>query len=61
MGALTFAPLWIVYALILIAVAKFSRGKDNLLPGKVGVIVQAFAYVATYISAVDLVGFSGLC
>ena len=61
MGALTFAPLWIVYALILIAVAKFSRGKDNLLPGKVGVIVQAFAYVATYISAVALVGFSGLC
>ena len=61
MGALTFVPLWIGYALILIAVAKFSRGKDNLLPGKVGVVVQAFAYVATYISAVALVGFSGLC
>ena len=58
---LTFIPLWIGYALLLIAIAKFSKHKDALLPGKVGVLVQALAYVATYISAVALVGFGGLC
>ena len=57
----TFAPLWIGYALLLVVIAKFSQHKDALLPGKVGVVVQALAYVATYISAVALVGFGGLC
>ncbi|MEG1823525.1 MAG: sodium:solute symporter family protein [Cloacibacillus sp.] len=57
----TFAPLWIGYALILVLIAKYSRSHDALLPGKVGVAVQALAYVATYISAVALVGFGGLC
>jgi SSS family solute:Na+ symporter len=57
----TFAPLWIGYALVLIFIAKYSRSRDALLPGKVGVAVQALAYVATYISAVALVGFGGLC
>ena len=57
----TFLPLWIGYALALVAIAKFSRGRDALLPGRVGVAVQAFAYVATYVSAVALVGFGGLC
>ena len=57
----TFAPLWIGYALILVLIAKYSRSHDALLPGKVGVVVQALAYVATYISAVALVGFGGLC
>ena len=58
---LTFAPLWIAYALILVVIAKISQHNDALLPGKVGVTVQALAYVATYISAVALVGFGGLC
>lgn len=57
----TFAPLWIGYALLLVAIAKFSQHKDALLPGKVGVVVQALAYAATYVSAVALVGFGGLC
>lgn len=57
----SFAPLWIGYALLLIFIAKYSRSRDALLPGKVGVAVQALAYVATYISAVALVGFGGLC
>ncbi len=58
---LAFAPLWIGYALILVLIAKYSRSHDALLPGRVGVAVQALAYVATYISAVALVGFGGLC
>jgi SSS family solute:Na+ symporter len=58
---LTFAPLWIGYALLLIFIAKYSCSRDALLPGKVSVAVQALAYVATYISAVALVGFGGLC
>ena len=57
----TFAPLWIGYAVLLVLIAKYSRSRDALLPGKVGVAVQALAYVATYISAVALVGFGGLC
>lgn len=61
MSGLIYAPLWLGYAIMLVVIAKRFRGKDNLLPGKVGVIVQAFAYVATYISAVALVGFGGLC
>ena len=56
-----FALLWIGYALALILIAKYSQSHDALLPGKVGVAVQALAYVATYISAVALVGFGGLC
>lgn len=57
----SFAPLWIGYALLLIVIAKYSRSRDALLPGKVNVVIQALAYVATYISAVALVGFGGLC
>ena len=56
-----FVLLWAGYALILVFIAKYSRSHDALLPGKVGVAVQALAYVATYISAVALVGFGGLC
>lgn len=58
---LSFALLWIGYALLLVFIAKVSRNHDALLPGRVGVAVQALAYVATYISAVALVGFGGLC
>ena len=57
----TFIPLWVSYAVLLVIISKFSKNKDALLPGKVGIVVQALAYVATYISAVALVGFGGLC
>ncbi|MDO4987810.1 MAG: sodium:solute symporter family protein [Synergistes sp.] len=57
----SFIFLWIGYAAILIFVARISRGHDALLPGRIGVVVQALAYVATYVSAVALVGFGGLC
>ena len=53
--------IWAAYAAVLVAVARLSRGRDMLLPGKVSVLVQALAYVATYVSAVALVGFAGLC
>lgn len=56
-----FALLWIGYAVLLILVARKTQHGDALLPGKVGAVVQALAYVATYISAVALVGFGGLC
>lgn len=56
-----FALLWIGYAVLLIVVARKTQNRDALLPGKVGTAVQALAYVATYISAVALVGFGGLC
>lgn len=59
---LTIAVTWIAYALILIGVSRWASNKNNaLLPGKVGIVVQAFAYMATYVSAVALVGFGGLC
>lgn len=57
----TFIPLWVSYAILLVVISKFAKNKDALLPGKVGIIVQALAYVATYVSAVALVGFGGLC
>ena len=53
--------IWVAYGLILIFLARLGRGKDAVLPGKVNGFVQALAYVATYISAVALVGFGGLC
>lgn len=56
-----FILLWCAYALLLVALARWARGKDHLLPGRVGSAIQALAYVATYVSAVALVGFGGLC
>lgn len=58
---LAFSLLWIGYAALLIIVARKSQNSDALLPGRVGAAAQALAYVATYISAVALVGFGGLC
>ncbi len=52
--------IWIAYAAALVGLTWLARGKNVLLPGKVGSVVQAFAYVATYVSAVALVGFAGL-
>jgi Na+/pantothenate symporter len=58
---MTIFIVWFLYGSALVALARWSRGRDVLLPGKVGVLVQALAYVATYVSAVALVGFAGLC
>ncbi len=58
---MSFLILWAAYALLLVFIARYSSSHDALLPGRVGVVVQALAYVATYISAVALVGFGGLC
>jgi len=52
--------IWILYAIVLILLARWERGRNVLLPGKISVFVQALAYVATYVSAVALVGFAGL-
>ncbi|MFA0888741.1 MAG: sodium:solute symporter [Synergistales bacterium] len=56
-----FILLWCGYGFLLVSLARWARGRDNLLPGRVGSAVQALAYVATYVSAVALVGFGGLC
>lgn len=52
---------WIGYGLVLLFLARLGRNNDAVLPGKVNGFIQALAYVATYISAVALVGFGGLC
>ncbi|MDR1045031.1 MAG: sodium:solute symporter family protein [Candidatus Adiutrix sp.] len=52
--------LWIGYGLFLMLLTWLAKGKNVLLPGKIGAVAQAFAYVATYVSAVALVGFAGL-
>lgn len=57
----TIAATWIGYGLVLLLISRWANRGNALLPGKVGVAVQAFAYMATYISAVALVGFGGLC
>ncbi len=52
--------IWIAYMAVFFFLARMGAGKDALLSGKIGFWVQALAYVATYISAVALVGFGGL-
>lgn len=52
--------LWVGYAGLLLLLTHTAKGENVLLPGRVGAVVQSFAYVATYISAVALVGFAGL-
>ena len=52
--------VWVFYLGVLAFLAYRGRGHDVLLSGSVGFGVQALAYVATYISAVALVGFAGL-
>lgn len=54
------ASLWGAYTAAFIFLARKGRGHDNALPGPMGFAAQAFAYVATYLSAVALVGFGGL-
>lgn len=52
--------IWAAYIAVFIWLARKGQGHDALAAGKVGFGIQAFAYVATYISAVALVGFGGL-
>lgn len=52
--------IWTLYIGLFLFLARKGRGHDSALSGRVGFVVQALAYVATYISAVALVGFGGL-
>jgi Na+/pantothenate symporter len=52
--------IWLLYGTGLVLLARWERGRNVLLPGKISVLVQALAYVATYVSAVALIGFAGL-
>ena len=54
------ALIWIAYIGAFIFLTRKGQGHDAALSGRVNFTVQAFAYVATYISAVALVGFGGL-
>lgn len=57
---LSAASIWAAYVALFVFLARKGRGHDAALTGRVNFVVQAFAYVATYISAVALVGFGGL-
>ncbi|MCR5814336.1 MAG: sodium:solute symporter family protein [Desulfovibrio sp.] len=52
--------IWIIYIAVFVWLFRKGSGHDVMLSGKVGFGIQAFAFVATYISAVALVGFGGL-
>ncbi len=52
--------IWILYIALFFFLARMGAGKDFVLSGKIGFWVQSLAYVATYISAVALIGFGGL-
>ncbi len=54
------ASIWVIYILAFFFLAKKGSSDDSVVGGTVGFFVQAFAYVATYFSAVALVGFGGL-
>lgn len=60
MGILGNVLIWGGYIAAFVWLTRKGRGHDAILSGSVGFGVQAFAYVATYISAVALVGFGGL-
>ena len=52
--------IWVAYIAVFIWLFRKGSGHDVMMSGKVGFGIQAFAFVATYISAVALVGFGGL-
>ena len=52
--------VWGGYIALFIWLSRKGSGHDVMASGRVGFGIQAFAYVATYISAVALVGFGGL-
>lgn len=54
------ALIWVAYIAVFVWLARKGQGHDVLSTGRVSFSIQAFAYVATYISAVALVGFGGL-
>ncbi|WP_027186610.1 sodium:solute symporter family protein [Desulfovibrio cuneatus] len=54
------SAIWTAYIALFVFLARKGQGHDIARSGKVSFVVQAFAYVATYISAVALVGFGGL-
>ncbi len=54
------ALIWLGYIAVFIWLARKGSGHDAMATGRVGFVIQALAYVATYISAVALVGFGGL-
>lgn len=61
MSTAAVVTIWASYAMLLLWLSNRAKGRNALLPGKVGVLIQALAYMSTYISAVALVGFGGLC
>ena len=52
--------IWVGYIGLFVYLARKGEGHDAMHTGKINFAVQALAYVATYISAVALVGFGGL-
>ena len=52
--------IWLAYIAVFIRLSRMGAGHDVMVSGRVGFGIQAFAFVATYISAVALVGFGGL-
>lgn len=52
--------IWAGYIAVFFWLSRKGQGHDVMVTGRVGFAVQALAYVATYISAVALVGFGGL-
>lgn len=54
------ALIWGAYVVFFLYLARKGKGHDAAVSGRVGFVIQALAYVATYISAVALVGFGGL-
>ncbi len=52
--------IWVGYICLFVWLARKGSGYDVTTTGAVGFMVQAFAYVATYVSAVALIGFAGL-
>lgn len=52
--------IWGGYIALFIWLSRKGSGHDVMVSGRVSFGIQAFAYVATYISAVALVGFGGL-
>ncbi len=52
--------IWIAYIGVFFLLARMGKGYDKASSGHVGFIVQSFSYVATYVSAVALIGFGGL-
>jgi len=59
--SLSSLAIWVAYGAALLWLSRRVAAKDALASGRVPILIQALAYVATYVSAVALVGFAGLC